>query len=123
MGTMILFFNWNSLVKESNNDPLKIVDLLKKFKANKILKHGLRNKLKGNSFLINAEKILEDNQTDILYIYQYIFLAAKRDYNLYKLYGVTSLPLSYYPDIELGSIRHNPLLDVTNNEIKFKYEE
>jgi hypothetical protein len=118
----ILFFNWIGLLKESKADPFKTVSILRTFKENRILKYGLRSKLVGNSYLLNADEILNDNQTDILYIYQYLLLAARRDYSLYKLYGVKSLPLSHYPDIELSSIRHNPLLNVTNNEITFKYE-
>ena len=121
---MTLFFNWNSLVKESNNHPIKILELLANFKQkDKILKPGLRNKLIGSSYLLNCEDLLADKSTDILHIYQYLVLAAKRDYSLFKLYGMKSLPLSYYPDINISSIRANPLLIVTNTEIIFKYEE
>lgn len=120
---MTLFFNWKNLVQETLSDPIKIVTTLRDLNSTKILKAGLRNKLKGDSFLLDPISILADNTTDILYIYQYIFLAAKRDYSLYKLYGTTSLPLSQYPDIKIGSIRNNPLLTVTNNNIQFKYEE
>ncbi len=121
---MILFFNWKNLVKESNNNPIKILEMLADFKKqDKILKPGLRNKLIGNSYLLNYEELFADKSTDILYKYQYLLLAAKRDYSLFKLYGMKSLPLSYYPDINIGSIRTNPLLTVTNTEITFKYEE
>ena len=120
---MTFFFNWINLVKEVKGDPFKTVDLLKTFKLKRILKYGLHKKLIGSSFLLKPDSILKDTQTDILYIYQYLLLAARRDYSLYKLYGVKSLPLSYYPDIDLSSIRHNPLLNVINNELIFKYEE
>jgi len=120
---MTLFFNWQNLNQETKGDPVKLVNTLKAFNSKKILKAGLQNKLKGSSFLLQANNILNDSNTDILFIYQYIFLAAKRDYSLYKLYGVKSLPLLHYPDINLSSIRSNPLLIVTNNEIHFKYEE
>lgn len=120
---MTFFFNWINVVTEAKGDPLKTVNLLKTFRANKVTKYGLNRKLKGSSFLINPDRILEDNQTDILYIFQYLLLASRRDYSLYKQYGRKSLPLSYYPDIDLSSIRHNPLLNVINNEIYFKYEE
>jgi hypothetical protein len=122
-GKMTLFFNWQKLIQETKSDSIKLVNTLKAFKDKKLLKAGLRDKLKGSSFLLKPDSILNDNNTDILYIHQYIFLAAKRDYSLYKLYGVKSLQLSHYPDINLSSIRSNPLLIVTNNEIHFKYEE
>lgn len=122
-GKMTLFFNWKNLNTETKGNPIKIVTTLRAFNDKKMLKAGLRDKLKGSSFLLQPNKILNDNIVDILYIYQYLFLAARRDYSLYKLYGVKSLPLSHYPDINISSIRSNPLLIVTNNEIHFKYEE
>lgn len=120
---MTLFFNWKNLVQETKDSPVKIVATLKDLYGNKILKDGLRSKLKGYSFLLQPSKLFEDKTTDILYVYQYILLAARRDYSLYKLYGLKSLPLAHYPDINLGSIRNNPLLIVTKTEIQFKYEE
>lgn len=120
---MTLFFDWKNLDKESKGSPAELVKLLKDFRSTKILKPGLRNKLKGSSFLLQPSSLLGDKTTDILYIYQYILLAAKRDYLLYKLYGLKSLPLSHYPDINIDSIKHNPLLLINNNELKFKHEE
>lgn len=118
----MLFFNWINLVRYTKGDPFKTVSTLRDYCNNKPLKYGLKTQLKGNSFLLNTA-ILEDTQTDILYIYQYLLLAARRDYAFYKLYGARSLPISYYPDIDLSSINHNPLLKVINNEIHFKLEE
>jgi hypothetical protein len=78
----------------------------------------------GNSFLINPEPLFKIKKSvDILYIIQYIKLAAKRDYSLYKYYGVKSLQLSYFPDINLEVIKTNPLLKITPTEIFFAYEE
>lgn len=119
----MLFFNWINLVRESGSNPSKTISILNDYNNNRILKYGLKRKLVGNSFLLNAKEILNDKNTDILYIYQYILLAARRDYYLYKLYGVRTLPLSYYPDIDKSTIVHNPLLKIQNNEIYFKYEE
>lgn len=119
---MTLFFNWEKLVKEAKGDPLKVVELLKAFHTGCIMKYAQRQKLVGNSFLLNPDPILNNKTDDILYVYQYLNLAALRDYGFYKLYGLRSLQLSFYPDIKLGSITHNPLLNVTNQEIHFKYE-
>ena len=120
---MTLFFNWISLVKETKGNPSKTVAVLQDLANNNPLKYGLRVKLKGTSFLLNAKGILNDKSTDILYVYQYLLLAARRDYSFYSLYGTATLPLSYYPDIDLSSVKTNPLLNVTNTEIYFKYEE
>lgn len=119
----MIFFNFKELSCEAQSDPIKIVNLLRQFKEKKPLKYGLKQKLVGNSFLLNPDSLLTDRSTDILYIHQYLILASRRDYSLYKLYGIRSLLLSYHPDIDLSSIKTNPLLKTTKSEIQFKYEE
>jgi hypothetical protein len=119
-----LFFNYKNLEREAKCNPTKMVQLLKNFKDNRILIPGLKQKLVGSSFLLNPNALLNDKSTDILYICQYLSLAAKRDYSLYSLYGVKHLLLSYFPDLlGLDSIRTNPLLVTTNQTIHFKYED
>lgn len=73
--------------------------------------------------MLNPEAFFRDKSTDILYKIQYLKLLAKRDYLLYKAYKYSALQLSYFPDINLKAIKHNPLLIITDKEIKFKYEE
>ena len=120
----ILFFNLKNLEREAKCNPIKMIQLLKDFKDNRILVPRLKQKLVGSSFLLAPDALLNDRTTDILYIYQYISLAAKRDYSLYSLYGVKHLLLSYFPDlVGLDSIRTNPLLVTANQEIHFLYEE
>lgn len=119
-----LFFNFENLEREAKCNPIKMVELLRAFKDNRLLIPKLKYKLVGSSFLLAPNALLNDKTTDILYIYQYLSLAAKRDYSLYSLYGVKSLLLSYFPDlVGLDSIGTNPLLTVTKTEIKFKYED
>lgn len=76
----------------------------------------------GSSFILNLEPLLKLSDIDTIYIVQYIKLCAKRDYNMYKMFGVKTLDLSYYPDINLSAIKSNPLLQITKSEIHFKYE-
>lgn len=120
---MNLFFNWNTLVKETKGDPTKLLELFEAFHSNKILRQGLRTKLIGSSYLVNPIGFINDSSTDILHKYQYLLLAAKRDYTLYKLYGVKYLPLAQYSDINCNLIKHNPILKIQNQNIYFKYEE
>ena len=76
------------------------------------------------NFLLHPERVLADTKTLDDYKLQYLILTAYRDYNLYYTYGTKRLPLSFFPDLDIGKIRHNPLLEITNdNHIKFKYEE
>lgn len=119
-----LFFSLQNLEKLSKGNPIKAIELLKDLHNDRLLKIGFKQKLKGNSFLLNPDPILSDKGTDVLYLYQYISLAARRDYSFYTLYGIKYLVLSYFPDlISLDNIRTNPLLVVTNQEIHFKYED
>lgn len=87
------------------------------------LKNISRTQVLGHSFILNPEPILNDNVTDPSYLVQYIRLAGRRSYALYKLYKLKYLDLSYYPDIALEKIKHNPLLNIANNKIYFKFEE
>jgi len=77
----------------------------------------------GQSFLLNPDELLNDRRTDPSYIVQYIKLAARRDYAMYKLYNITYLDLTYYPDIDRSKISHNPLLNIAGDKLFFKYEE
>ena len=82
----------------------------------------IRN-LNGNSYLLNPDGFFADSITDIIYKSQYIQLAGRRDYSLYKLFKVKHLDLSYFKDIDLDKIKTNPLITITQNKIYFKYEE
>jgi hypothetical protein len=126
---MILFFNLGILEAETLGNPKQMVEKLRLFYTNKqIPKNGyskvkpIRN-LIGNSYLINPDGFFADNITDIIYKSQYIQLAGRRDYSIYKLYNVKYLDLSYFKDIALDNIKTNPLITITQNKIYFKYEE
>ena len=124
----MMFFNLEVLEQQSGNDPNKFMAMLEyhytKRLPSKYAKYKpSKRSLHGTSFILNFDKLLEDRTTDILYKLQYIKLLARRDYSLYKLYKVRSLQLSFFPDVKLDQIKQNPLLLITPNEIKFKYEE
>ena len=125
---MALFFNLQTLETQSLNDANKFMAMLEyhysKRLPSKYSKY-LPSKvpLNGTSYLLNPLALFSDKSTDILYKLQYIKLAGRRDYSLYKLYKYKALQLSYYPDIIYDTIKHNPLLTITQTEITFKYEE
>ena len=125
---MALFFNLQTLETQSLNDANKFMAMLEyhysKRLPSKYSKY-LPSKvpLNGTSYLLNPLALFSDKSTDILYKLQYIKLAGRRDYSLYKLYKYKALQLSYYPDIIYDTIKHNPLLIITQTEITFKYEE
>ena len=125
---MILFFDLNELIKQSNGSDSKLVWLLYKWWRDKNTlprrgdKHILRKPLNGVSWLINPEPIFE-RTLDQTYVAQYIQLAALRDITLYKQFGKTSLLRSYFVDIDINNIKTNPLLEITDSEINFKFEK
>lgn len=124
---MAIFFNLQTLENQAGSDSNKFVALFEyhyskrvpykysKYKPSKI-------PLNGQSYLLNPTELFSDKSTDVLYKVQYIKLAARRDYSLYKLYKYKALQLSYYPDIVYDAIKTNPLLNITQSEILFKYE-
>lgn len=123
---MALFFNLELLEAESQCDPKAMILLLERHFGKKLIPKNHRERtsyknLSGHSFLLNADLLFRDN-ADIAYKAQYIRLAGRRDYSLYKFYKVTYLDLSFFRDIDLDLIKHNPLLKIDSNKIYFKYE-
>jgi hypothetical protein len=124
-----LFFNLSLLENNTQCDPVLLVEKLKLHFIRKTIPKNQYSRIKpipnlnGNSFLINATSFFDDKVTDTVYKAQYIRLAGRRDYAIYKHYGHKYLDLSYYSDINLDSIKNNPLITITQNKIYFKYEE
>lgn len=124
---MALFFNLELLETETNCDPKLMLPMLERHFTGKLIPKNSRDRvitrnLAGHSFLLDAASLFSDT-CDIAHKAQYIRLAGRRDYSLYKLYRVTYLDLSYFKDIDLDAIKHNPLLTITDNKIYFKYED
>lgn len=127
---MVLFFNLDTLEQDTHGDPEYLVQALYKFyKGKRIPKHNqeqyppLKRLRAGNSFLLNPEDFFKNTTVDSPYRAQYIRLAGRRDYQHFKHYGLKSLDLTLYPDINYQVISTNPLLTIANNQIYFKYEE
>lgn len=125
---MALFFNLQILEAQSCNDAIKFMEMLE-FHYSKRLpnKYTIRKfskvPLHGQSFILNPLELFRDTTTDILYKVQYVKLAARRDWNLYRQYKYKALNTSYFPDLAYDAIKTNPLLKITQTEIYFKYEE
>jgi hypothetical protein len=125
---MTFFFNIETLENVSCDNPVVFLSILQNFYHKKLPHrtkgpHYSRANMVGSSFLLNPEPLFKNKWVDILYKIQYIKLASKRDYALYKYYDIKSLQLSYFPDVNLEVIKTNPLLKITSKEIFFCYEE
>lgn len=124
---MTLFFSLDKLEKQTQGSDTKFMQILHDYyltKANnRPTLSGLKyRKIIGNSYLLNPQPLF--NQTlDIAYVVQYIKLAARRDYLLFTMFKQITLDLSYFPDLDVSVISRNPLLNIKNNHIHFKFEE
>lgn len=126
---MTLLFNLEYLDSISVGT-VSYIDTLKYFYHNILVmppkgvsKKFSHSRMIGTSFLLNPKDLFNDKSTDPSYVVQYIKLAARRDYAMYKLYNITYLDLTLYPDIDRSKISHNPLLKIAGNKLFFKYEE
>lgn len=123
----MLFFDILALEANTQCDPQQMLDKLYLHYTKKLIPKShfsakpIAN-LVGNSFLVNPQDFFDDKTTDIIYRSQYIQLAGRRDYSLYKYYQQTHLDLSYFQDLDISKISHNPLLTIDKNKLHFKYE-
>lgn len=122
----MIFFNIESIEKASKSDPIKLTKLIGFIAGLKkpAFFNGTARSLVGYSFLTNAVPLCANLEIhDPFHVAQYIRLAARRDYSLYKKYGVTYLDTSFYPELAFSAIKANPLIDIQQTKIYFKYEE
>jgi hypothetical protein len=123
---MTLFFDMDKLEKVSKYSPAKVIGNLKDYYYNKLPSRYDDPKVRqiaGLSFLLNPAPLFNESRSiDLMYVYQYIKLASYRNYGEYKLHGLKSLNLTFFPDIKKELLTLNPLLKVSNKEITFKHE-
>lgn len=127
---MIFFFNLQKLESITKSDPEYLVAALHKAWLGRTLPKNIWEKHKpipgivpGSSFLINAKSLFETKNLLATFKAQYIRLAGRRDYISYKLLKQKYLDLTLYPDLDIASLKQNPLLIIQNNALKFQYEE
>lgn len=130
MTDMTLFFNILVLEQETLCDPDYMMQALKFHWQKRTLAKNkysafkpIQKSLAGSSFLLNPTDFFKDKTTDIRYLAQYLRLCGRRDYSLYKSHRIKYLDLTYFSDLNLPALESNPLLEITNKQIKFKYEE
>lgn len=126
---MALFFNLDLLESESDQNDNKFLALLRYHYDNTTVVpryekyKPLTKSLKGNSFLINPRPVLYNTDRLPSDLVNYIRLAGRRDLLLYRNYNILYLDKNLYPELNLEAIKNNPLITISNNQIKFKYEE
>ena len=109
---MLVFFDLHKLKTYAGGDYRKVFELLSYMDAGPKPKWFLypAKILTGPSFILNARPLSANLSIhDPNHVMQYLNLAAYRDYATYKLYAMAYLDLSFFPDISLDTIKHNPL--------------
>jgi hypothetical protein len=76
----------------------------------------------GDCYIINLDEVLRMAQ-DPTYLYYYLELASKRNLFDYKMRGVSYLPIQFVPEYLMGLVDINPMLEVKDEKIYFKYEQ
>ena len=91
-------------------------------KKQTILKEAVKPWPTGYCYLINIDKVLEE-ATDPNYLYYYLELASKRDLFSYQIRGIRYLPIQFVPEYLMGLVETNPMLEVKDEKVYFKYEQ
>lgn len=120
----IMFFDINKLTKQARGNPSVMLKMLENVYRKKIpknkrdMKYHPSSSISGDGFIENPEALF-NSKADPVYKVQYLILLSKRDYLLFKTYGIRDLDLSFFPDLNTDALRGNPLVTVTNTSIKF----
>lgn len=77
---------------------------------------------KGECYFIDLDAALI-NAKDPNHLYIYLELASKRNLFDYKVRGITYLPIQFVPEYLMGLVETNPMLEVKDEKLYFKYEQ
>jgi hypothetical protein len=127
-------FNWEQVKRICNYEPVSILqyfcfregiwlpNYLPKNYSKKMYHSATRDGYPyGDSYILNIKPILINTGNYFLTdIYDYIRMASARNYFDYKVRGIKTLPLIIAKANRMELI--NPLIEVIDNNIHFKYE-
>ena len=77
---------------------------------------------RGPCFIVNPNQVLL-NASSPNDLYIYLELASKRNIFDYKMRGTTYLPMQFVPEYLMGLVETNPMLEVKDEKLYFKYEQ
>ena len=123
---MTFFFDLATFEKLCQENILYALNVLDKASRKRIGKTDKETKdiqklSQGSSFILNIHSLINVKANTIDKA-QYVKLAGRRDYFLYKQTGLKDLLISYYPDVHYNNLKYNQLLSINNETIKFKFE-
>jgi hypothetical protein len=88
----------------------------------KVKKAATGKYIRGPCFLINPNEVLL-NAKEPNDLYMYIELASKRNIFDYYIRGIKHLPLILVPEYLIEWVKINPMLEIKNENVYFKYEQ
>lgn len=118
-------FDWNAysvLEYFFLNQNLKIPPYLNRKIPERVKKAATGHYESGPCFLVNPNIALQ-SATDPAYLYNYLELASLRSMFDYKIRGVRTLPEVLIPTYLVEWVKLNPMLEVKNGNVYFKYEQ
>lgn len=127
----MVFYNWNLVNRELKSGGIKIrsilhhmvirpkVPMTNRSDELRLFFHDWKN---GHSFLLSPDTLLlHAGKLPDKYLVEYLEMASYRNYGVYKILGTITLDFLAFEEKE-ALINENPLLEIINGEIHFKYE-
>jgi hypothetical protein len=118
-------FSWKGLYEECDKDSDRLMNILEYYNgkvveyqdASTIIKIAAYKK---DSYILNLKRFISDTVATNSEKSIYLYLASKRNIMDYQLYKVDCLNLNA-ASIDVVKIIHNPLVEIVNDNIYFKY--
>lgn len=114
---MTIFFDWQKVCRKCKYDSYAVLKTVTQF-----AKSGVPAQLAGNSFILNIHDLAASKYYDAEK-FDYVLLAAIRNYFDYAYQGNSGLWLPMIHTVDKVKIQKNRLLQITDNYIHFKYED
>jgi hypothetical protein len=101
---------------------LDVPSFLNRKISHKVLDEICKPYPEGACFIIHPDEVLKAAK-DPHNLYSYIELASKRNIFDYNIRGIRHLPTVLAEDYQINWVEYNPLLEIKDNNIYFKYEQ
>jgi hypothetical protein len=118
-------FGWNAIsvlqyfyLKQNINS----VFMRMRYVPNKVKAEAAKEYFKGPCFLVNIDDALK-HASSPNHLYIYLELASKRNIFDYQMRGILYLPMAMVPECLMALVETNPMLEVKDDKLYFKYEQ
>ena len=130
---MMIKFSWKKINNKFSWNAYKVIEYfyIKRniksqfyipYKHRSVLAETTKPWPEGDCYILNLDEALK-MASDPNYLYNYLELASKRNLFDYKARGITYLPIQFVPEYLMGLVETNPMLEVKDEKLYFKYEQ